>query len=102
MDPFYFDIDDDTLKKERAKARALRNSAWWKRRRGTGLCHYCGKKFHPTELTMDHLIPLSRGGRNNKGNVVPACKACNNRKKYLLPIEWEAYLSSFDKTETEG
>ncbi|MGD8512475.1 MAG: HNH endonuclease, partial [Deltaproteobacteria bacterium] len=38
--------------------------------------------------------PLSRGGTSKKGNVVPACKDCNNKKKYMLPIEWEAYLES--------
>jgi 5-methylcytosine-specific restriction endonuclease McrA len=36
---------------------------------------------------MDHLVPLSRGGRSIKGNLVPACKACNAKKKYRLP--WE-------------
>jgi len=36
---------------------------------------------------MDHLVPLSRGGRSNKGNLVPACKDCNNRKKSRLAFE---------------
>ena len=36
---------------------------------------------------MDHIVPLVRGGRSTKGNVVPACKACNTGKKYRLP--WE-------------
>ncbi len=47
-----------------------------------------------TDLTMDHLIPLSRGGKSKKGNLVPACKECNNKKKYLLPLEWEEYLDT--------
>jgi 5-methylcytosine-specific restriction endonuclease McrA len=37
---------------------------------------------------MDHLIPLSRGGYSTKENLVPCCKECNNRKKYLLPAEF--------------
>jgi 5-methylcytosine-specific restriction endonuclease McrA len=41
---------------------------------------------------MDHLVPLARGGKSTKGNVVPACKTCNSQKKQLLPMEWEAYL----------
>ena len=53
-----------------------------------GKCHYCGKTFKPSELTMDHLVPIVRGGCTTKGNVVPACKECNNKKKYLLPFEW--------------
>ncbi len=38
---------------------------------------------------MDHLVPLVRGGKSSKGNLVPACKDCNNKKKYALPWEWE-------------
>ena len=80
---------DEEVKRERAKARELRASQWWKRRRGNGVCHYCGKQFPPRELTMDHLVPLIRGGRSTKGNVVPACKECNTRKKHQLAFEWE-------------
>jgi 5-methylcytosine-specific restriction endonuclease McrA len=41
---------------------------------------------------MDHIVPLGRGGRSIRGNVVPACKECNSRKKALLPVEWQEYL----------
>jgi hypothetical protein len=47
----------------------------------------------PAELTMDHIVPVVRGGRSTKGNVVPCCKECNSRKKYLLPVEWQEYLN---------
>lgn len=93
-EPFYMDVDDDEIKREKAKARALRNSQWWKRRRSTGLCYYCGRKFKPAELTMDHIVPIGRGGKSTKGNVAPACKECNTKKKYMLLIEWEEYLKS--------
>ena len=83
---------DEEIRREKAKARELRASAWWKRRLGAGRCGYCGRPTPPRELTMDHRVPLMRGGRSTKGNVVPACKACNAAKKYLLPVEWEAYL----------
>jgi 5-methylcytosine-specific restriction endonuclease McrA len=86
------DTDDMVLNQERRKARELRQSQWWKRQLDRGRCYYCGKSFPPRQLTMDHIVPLSRGGKSNKGNVVPACKDCNNKKKYMLPIEWEAYL----------
>ena len=42
------------------------------------LCVYCGSK--PAQLTMDHVIPLSKGGSHTKGNIVPACKSCNSSK----------------------
>jgi len=50
---------------------------------------------------MDHVVPLTRGGKSTKRNVVPACKECNNKKKYLLPIEWEEYLQSLTENGIE-
>ena len=92
MDPFALWIDEEDLKRERQKARALRASQWWKRRLAKGVCHYCGKRVPPRELTMDHIVPVARGGKSTKGNVVPACKDCNTAKKQLLPMEWDQYL----------
>ncbi len=91
MKSFEF-YDDEFKKREKHKARILRNSAWWTRKKSTGVCYYCEKKFGPKELTMDHIVPISRGGLSTKNNVVPACKECNTQKKKLLPIEWEEYL----------
>jgi len=51
------------------------------------VCHHCGEKFPPRELTMDHLIPIIRGGKSTKGNLVPSCKKCNAERKYRLPFE---------------
>ncbi|MGC4119805.1 MAG: HNH endonuclease [Myxococcales bacterium] len=48
---------------------------------------------------MDHLIPVIRGGKSTRGNLVPACKPCNDKKKYLLPTEWAQYLDTLKKTE---
>ena len=93
-------MDEAHIKREKAKARELRVSQWWKRKRSTGICYYCGQIFKPAELTMDHLVPVTRGGMSVQGNLVPACKECNNKKKYLLPTEWEEYLESL-KEERE-
>ncbi len=92
MKPFAYDLEEGDIKKERAKARELRQSQWWKRRVAKGRCYYCGRRASPSELTMDHIVPLARGGRSTKGNVAAACKECNNKKKQLLPMEWEEYL----------
>lgn len=86
-------LDDDGFKTEKRKARELRNSQWWKRKCAKGVCHYCGKPEKPADLTMDHIVPISRGGKSTKGNVVPACKECNTKKKFLLPMEWDQYLT---------
>jgi len=94
MEPFAFDLDEADIKRQRHKARQLRESQWWKRCLAKGICHYCKRSTPPKELTMDHIVPVSRGGRSTKGNVVPACKECNNKKKQLLPMEWDEYLKS--------
>jgi 5-methylcytosine-specific restriction endonuclease McrA len=92
MDPFALHLDEADIKRERRKARELRASQWWKRRCAKGKCHYCGRDTPPGELTMDHVVPIARGGRSTKGNLVPACKECNTAKRQLLAMEWDAYL----------
>ncbi len=82
----------EEIQMERRKARELRQSGWWKRKRGAGLCHFCGRKFPPAELTMEHVVPLVRGGKSVKGNIVPACKECNTAKKAFVPVEWDDYV----------
>lgn len=93
MDDFEFDgLDDAARRTERAKARELRKSRWWQQKTARGRCYYCAKKVAYKDLSMDHLVPLARGGRSTKNNLVPACKDCNNRKKSMMPLEWEEYL----------
>lgn len=94
-EPFAYDLEGTDINRERGVARDLRRSQWWKRRLAKGVCYYCGRSSSPGDLTMDHVVPVARGGKSTRGNVVPACKACNTTKKQLLPMEWEAYLRSF-------
>lgn len=91
--PFIVSVSEEEIRRERQKARELRTSQWWKRRRSSGLCHYCGNKFSPRSLTMDHIVPIARGGKSTKGNVVPACRDCNTKKKHRLLMEWEEYIN---------
>ncbi|QPJ66576.1 MAG: HNH endonuclease [Candidatus Nitrohelix vancouverensis] len=81
------DAQDSAYRREREKAKKLKKTQWWQNLLARGECHFCGKIFDRTELTMDHLVPVSRGGSSSKGNVVPCCKPCNNEKKYLTPAE---------------
>ena len=90
-----FFADEEYLRRERAKARELRQSQWWKNRIAQGKCYYCGASLPAKELTLDHIVPLVRGGTSTRGNCVPACKSCNNKKQSLLPIEWAEYLAGF-------
>lgn len=99
MEFFMSQVTEEELKKARAKARELRQSQWWKRKRSEGICYFCRRKFPPKDLTMDHIVPLIRGGKSTRSNVVPCCKECNDKKKYLLPIEWEEYLERISREE---
>lgn len=87
MVDWYQTADQAHIKRERKKAQELKASQWWKNILGQGLCHYCGKKFAPEQLTMDHIVPVARGGTSTKGNVVPSCLQCNQNKKLTTPVE---------------
>ena len=87
--PFLVEVDEAHVRRERERARELRQSQWWKRRRSSGLCHWCGRKVAVAELTIDHLVPVIRGGRSTRGNVVAACRDCNAAKGHRLAFEWQ-------------
>lgn len=53
-------------------------------------CAICG--LPAEDPTKDHWFPMSRGGAKGSSNVVTACKACNNAKDDMLPIEFDYYL----------
>ena len=55
--------------------------------RDAHLCMYCGHQFREYELTRDHVVPFSRGGRDRWSNVVTACRSCNTRKGNRKPEE---------------
>jgi 5-methylcytosine-specific restriction endonuclease McrA len=92
MDYFIIEVSEEDIRREKEKARELRKTRWWRNRVAKGICSYCGGSSPPEELTMDHLVPVIRGGRSVRGNVATACKECNNRKKHMLPLEWEEYM----------
>ena len=98
-DPFIVTVTEEEIKREREKARALRKTRWWKQRLARGTCYYCGHRFSPDELTMDHIIPIIRGGKSTKNNIATACKDCNNKKKHMLPMEWEEYLTNLSRND---
>ena len=101
-EPEWFESADEAhINRERRKARELRQSQWWKNRRASNQCYYCEQRFAAKELTMDHIVPLSRGGKSSKSNIVPCCKSCNSQKKYLLPVEWEDYLQRIRNEKPE-
>ena len=51
-------------------------------------CVYCGERFEPDLLTVDHVQPRMRGGDRSGGNLVTACGACNARKGSMRLAEF--------------
>jgi len=87
MSDWYVPAPASHIKKEKEKARELRKSSWWKQQVGRGICYYCEKKFLPAELTMEHILPIARGGTSSKKNCVPCCKDCNSKKGAKTKVE---------------
>ena len=56
-------------------------------RRDQNICMYCGKQFNDRDLSRDHIIPTSKGGRDVWSNVVSACRRCNHFKQDRTPEE---------------
>src|SRR5215471_19218768 len=69
-------------------------------RRDANLCMYCGQHFRASELTRDHITPISRGGRDAWTNVVTACRRCNNHKGGRTPEEARVQLVAVPFTPT--
>lgn len=65
----------------------------WRRlvARYRGCCAYCHEPC--ANLQREHVIPLSRGGRQSIGNLVPACAACNYRKRTKFLSEWRYQIA---------
>lgn len=87
MTEFFAPASPEHQKREKSKARELRQSSWWKQQVGKGVCYHCEMKFKPSDLTMDHLIPIARGGKSDKKNCVPSCKDCNTKKGHKTRAE---------------
>ncbi len=87
MESFFVPASEEKIKREREKARQLKKTNWWKKKLNQGQCYYCGKDFDPAFLTMDHLVPVVRGGQSIKNNLVVACRKCNSKKKHKTLVE---------------
>lgn len=71
-------------------------------RRDQFLCLYCGEQFPNFLLSRDHVKPLSQGGADTWGNVVTACKRCNNYKAGRTPEQSCLQLLAIPFTPTHA
>jgi 5-methylcytosine-specific restriction protein A len=98
---FFIPATQSHIGKERERARALRQTQWWKRKLADGVCYHCHERFPRELLTMDHLIPVVRGGHSDRSNVVVSCKECNTKKGYRIAGEDRSSQSSPSRSATE-
>lgn len=84
-EPFMIQVSEEEIKKEREKARVLRQSRWWKQRLARGICHYCQRRFPPAALSMDHVVPLIRGGKTTRGTWSRLVRSATVRKSTSSP-----------------
>ncbi len=76
-------------------------------------CVYCGYQFPKNQLTLDHVIPFSKGGQKTWANIVTACHTCNNKKGDRSPEQFgyklmkkpkmpsiKNYISFYTKVQT--
>jgi 5-methylcytosine-specific restriction endonuclease McrA len=70
------------IRKDRFRMRCNRKNVFWRDRYS---CQYCGSVHEGKDLTLDHVVPRSRGGLKVWQNVVTCCRRCNQKKgdKYL-------------------
>lgn len=64
--------------RERERRRALREE--WLSAPAPPRCIYCNRALTADTITVEHIVPVSRGGRTNKQNCKPACRACNRAR----------------------
>lgn len=55
-------------------------------------CAYCGQRRKLKNMTVDHIIPLSKGGTDDISNLQCTCKMCNRLKDNMLPHEFTAFV----------
>jgi 5-methylcytosine-specific restriction endonuclease McrA len=91
----------DTIAVERNHERytpPLNNRTLFKR--DANLCLYCAKQFRTSDLTRDHITPISLGGHDAWTNVVTACRRCNNHKGGCTPEQAGLQLVAVPFTPT--
>ena len=65
--------------------------------KGRDKCYYCGKQIEvPSQITLDHIHPVSLGGPTIPQNLLPACRKCNGRKENMTPEQFQAYKNLVD------
>ena len=66
-----------------------------------GHCAYCGRKIEFDDMTIDHIVPSSKGGANTLENTIPSCQLCNNQKADRSIEEFRSFIENITETLDE-
>lgn len=88
----------DDKRKRRIYSQTTRELIYFEAR---GRCALCGKKLAFEDMTLDHIIPLSKGGMDDISNLQCTCSACNGFKRNFLPQEFTAHLKNMFIYQTD-
>jgi 5-methylcytosine-specific restriction endonuclease McrA len=86
-DWIYINKDKSHIAKEKIKLLQFKKTTYYKNLLQSGECYYCNNTFPSDQLTLDHIVPLARGGKSTKGNLVLACFDCNQKKGLQTPVD---------------
>lgn len=89
MLPYSKKFERHKYRKQKRRKKPYRPQDKWKLFKQSNRCHYCDLELDYYEATIDHVIPLSRGGSDLIENKVIACGVCNQEKGNLLVSEWK-------------
>lgn len=86
----YYPYDTEDIDWNRPRAKQIRKKYSQAERKkiydkADGHCQLCGRKVHFTDMTLDHVIPLSMGGADLMENLQCTCEVCNRFKSNILP-----------------
>ena len=70
--------------------------------RYAGHCAYCGKKIEFDDMTIDHIVPQSKGGKDTVENTVPSCQLCNNQKSDRTVEEFRDFIANLTEALDEN
>lgn len=85
------------IRREKQRSREMKKSTYWRTKvQKEAQCFYCAVTLTPDEATLDHIVPLSQGGKTTKGNVAVCCHTCNARKHSRTPVEWLVFDAEED------
>lgn len=84
---FSVTVNAQEIQKKRRELALIKKKAWFLEAKKRGVCQKCGARVGPGGLTLDHIVPLSRGGTNSKGNLQFLCGSCNKKKGMLTSVD---------------